>query len=65
MFDVHLIRHEFGCKVSVATTRDVGFVVGMRSVPDNPCNGHTRKEALEQVAILTDLRPALAVIDRG
>ena len=30
-----------------------------------PYDGHTLKEALEQVAILTDQRPALAVVDRG
>jgi len=59
------VRYEFGCKVSVTTTLDEGFVVGMRSFPGNPYDGHTLKEALEQVAILTDQRPALAVVDRG
>ncbi len=43
----------------------VGFVVGMRSFPGNPYDGHTLKEALEQVEILTDQRPDLAVVDRG
>ena len=59
------VRDEFGCKVSVATTLDEGFVVGMRSFAGNPYDGHTLKEALEQVAILTDRRPDLAVVDRG
>lgn len=59
------VRYEFGCKVSVATTLDEGFVVGMRSFAGNPYDGHTLKEALEQVAILTDRRPDLAVVDRG
>jgi transposase, IS5 family len=59
------VRYEFGCKVSVATTLDEGFVVGMRSFPGNPYDGHTLKEALEQVEILTDQRPDLAVVDRG
>ena len=40
-------------------------MVGMRSFADNPYDGHTLKEALEQVAILTDQRPDLAVVDRG
>ena len=31
----------------------------------NPYDGHTLKEALEQVAILTNQRPDLAVVDRG
>lgn len=30
------VRYEFGCKVSVATTLDEGFVVGMRSFTGNP-----------------------------
>ena len=59
------VRYEFGCKVSVATTLAEGFVVGMRSLPGNPCDGHTLAEALEQIEILTDCRPRLAVVDRG
>ena len=58
------MRYEFGCKVSVATTLDEGFVVGMRSFPGNPYDGHTLNEALEQVEIMTDQRPDLAVVDR-
>ena len=59
------VRYEFGTKVSVATTLTGGFVVGMRAVPGNPYDGHTLAEALEQVEILTDCRPTLAVVDRG
>jgi IS5 family transposase len=59
------VRYEFGCKVSVATTLDEGFVVGMRSFPGNPYDGHTLRDALGQVEILTDQRPELAVVDRG
>jgi IS5 family transposase len=59
------VRYEFGCKVSVATTLDEGFVVGMRSFPGNPYDGHTLRDALGQVGILTDQRPELAVVDRG
>ena len=59
------VRYEFGTKVSLATTLDGGFVVGARSFPGNPCDGHTLASALEQVAILTDQVPALAVVDRG
>jgi IS5 family transposase len=59
------VRYEFGCKVSLATTLDEGFVVGMRSFPGNPYDGHTLCSALEQVTILTDQRPELAVVDRG
>jgi len=59
------VRYEFGTKVSLATTLDGGFVVGARSFPGNPYDGHTLASALEQVAILTDQAPALAVVDRG
>ncbi len=59
------VRYEFGTKVSIATTIDEGFVVGMRALPGNPYDGHTLVEALEQVEILTDQRPELAVVDRG
>ena len=37
----------------------------MRALPGNPYDGHTLSEALEQVEILTDRRPSLAVVDRG
>ena len=63
------VRYEFGCKVSIAATLDTilngGFIVGMRSFSGNPCDGHTLAPALEQVEILTDQRPDLAVVDRG
>jgi IS5 family transposase len=57
-------RNEFGCKVSVATTLDEGFVVGMRNFPGNPYDGHTLLPALEQVEVLTDQRPILDVVAR-
>ncbi len=40
------VRYEFGCKVSIATTLTGGFVVGMRSIPGNPYDGHTLPETL-------------------
>ena len=36
-----------------------------RSFPGNPYDGHTLAPALEQVEILTDTRPSLAVVDCG
>ncbi|MGB3553982.1 MAG: IS5 family transposase [Jannaschia sp.] len=58
-------RYEFGCKVSVATTHREGFVVGVRSMPGNPYDGHTLHEAIEQVEILADARPRRVFVDRG
>nr|WP_269101047.1 IS5 family transposase [Mangrovicoccus ximenensis] len=57
------VRYEFGCKVSLATTLDEGFVVGARSFPGNPYDGHTLGAALEQVEVLTGEMPSLAVVD--
>lgn len=59
------VRYEFGTKVSVTTTYKEGFVVGMRSMPGNPYDGHTLREALEQVEILAETRPKRAFVDRG
>ena len=44
--------YEFGVNVSIATTLREGLVVGMRSMPGNPYDGHTLAETLEQVGIL-------------
>jgi len=59
--------YEFGVKVSVATTFKEGLVVGMRSMPGNPYDGHTLAETLEQVGILTgvDKLPRTAIVDKG
>lgn len=57
--------YEFGVKVSITTTHKEGLVVGMRSMPGSPYDGHTLAEALEQAAILSDVTPEVAVVDRG
>jgi IS5 family transposase len=46
--------HEFGVEVSIATTLKEGLVVGIRSMPGNPYDGHTLAETLEQVSILAE-----------
>ena len=57
--------YEFGVKVSIATTLKEGLVVGMRSMPGNPWDGHTLHETLEQVGILANRSPKTVVVDRG
>ena len=52
-------------KVSIATTLKEGLVVGMRSMPGNPYDGHTLAETLEQVSILADTKPTTAIVDKG
>jgi transposase, IS5 family len=57
--------YEFGVKVSVATTHKEGLVVGMRSLPGNPYDGHTLHAALEQVKNLTKRQPKEVFVDLG
>jgi IS5 family transposase len=57
--------YEFGVKVSIAVTHKEGLVVGMRSMPGNPYDGHTLYETLEQATILTDVQPKEVFTDLG
>ena len=58
-------KYEFGNKVSVASTSKESFVVGMKSLPGNPFDGHTLKAAIEQVTSLSGVTPKEAYVDRG
>lgn len=57
--------YEFGVKVTIATTLKEGLVLGMRSMPGNPYDGHTLDETIEQVEILAEQRPGIAIVDKG
>ncbi len=57
--------YEFGVKVTVATTHKEGLVVGMRSFPGNPYDGHTLPKAIEQVSLLTARKPKAVFVDKG
>lgn len=57
--------YEFGVKVSVAVTAGEGLVVGMRSMPGNPYDGHRVDSQLEQVGILAGHTPKIVLSDRG
>lgn len=57
--------YEFGVKVTVATTLKEGLVVGIRSMPGNPWDGHTLEETVEQASILMDKAPNTVIVDRG
>ena len=57
--------YEFGVKTSIAVTAREGIVVGMRSMPGSPYDGHTLASQLEQVEILSGTMPKLALADRG
>ena len=52
-------------KVSIVTTLKEGLVVGCRSMPGNPYDGHTLDETIEQVEILADKRPGVPIVGKG
>lgn len=60
--------YEFGVKVSVAITHRHGLMVGARSFPGNPYDGHTLAAQLEQTTtLLQDVgtKPTTAIVDLG
>ena len=58
-------KYEFGCKVSLAVTKESGVCVGAMSFEKNPYDGHTLSAALEQCERLTEQRPKVALVDLG
>ena len=59
------MSYKFGVKGTIATTLKEGLVVGMRTMPGNPYDGHTLAETLEQVGMLADAKPKIAIVDKG
>ena len=58
-------RYEFGVKASIATTVKEAFIIGARSYPGNPYDGHTLYDQLQQVHTVTDIKPEIGLVDRG
>jgi len=60
--------YEFGVKASLAVTHEHGLMVGARSFPGNPYDGHTLAAQLEQTTTLLEgigVRPLTAIVDLG
>lgn len=60
--------YEFGCKVSLAVTHKQGLMVGARSFPGNPYDGHTLAAQIElTTTLLQDIgvKPTTAIVDLG
>jgi IS5 family transposase len=60
--------YEFGVKASLAVTHKSGLMVGARTFPGNPYDGHILNAQLEQTRILledTGRVPTQAVVDLG
>ena len=49
-------KYEFGVKVGITVTNKSNFVLGARSFPGNPYDGHTLESCLEQAGILSGIR---------
>jgi IS5 family transposase len=62
-------RFEFGCKVSLATTNRTApggqFVLGARTLPGNPFDGHTFAAQITQTERITGVAIERAYVDRG
>lgn len=58
-------QYEFGVKVGIVSTNKESFVIGARSLPGNPYDGHTLQECIEQAKRITDVAPQEVYTDRG
>lgn len=58
-------QYEFGVKVGIVSTNKESFVIGARSLPGNPYDGHTLQECIEQAKRITAVAPKEVYTDRG
>lgn len=58
-------KYEFGVKVGITVTHKSNFVLGARSFPGNPYDGHTLESCLEQAEILSGIRAKEVFVDLG
>ena len=58
-------KYEFGVKVGITVTNKSNFVLGARSFPGNPYDGHALESCLEQAEILSGARAKEAFVDLG
>ena len=58
-------RYEFGCKVSLVTSANRNWILGVSAVHGNPYDGHTLQDALAQSKRLVGWQPRQATVDLG
>ncbi|MEN6620301.1 MAG: IS5 family transposase, partial [Smithella sp.] len=58
-------KYEFGCKVSMVSSSKDNWILGIDALHGNPFDGHTLKDALQQVKQITGWQPLHAYCDRG
>lgn len=58
-------KFEFGNKSGIVLTKTTKIVVGAIAFEDNPYDGHTLEQHLEQTEFLTQSKPKIGIVDRG
>jgi IS5 family transposase len=58
-------RYEFGVKAGLVTTSRGSWIVGAKTYPGNPCDGHTLGDALAQAEAISGTAPKMACCDLG
>jgi len=58
-------KYEFGCKVSMVSSSKDNWILAIDAVHGNPFDGHTLKDALQQVKQITGWQPLHAYCDKG
>ena len=58
-------RYEFGVKTGLVTSARLNWILGARTFPGNPYDGHTLQQALEQAKRITGVEPEQACADLG
>lgn len=58
-------KYEFGCKASIAMTKDTGIIVSAVAHKTNQFDGHTLPEVLELADAIMGQTPKKAIVDRG
>ncbi len=58
-------KYEFGCKVSMVSSSKDNWILAIDALHGNPFDGHTLKDALQQVKQITGWQPLHAYCDKG
>ncbi len=58
-------RYEFGCKVGFVVSTKGNWILGAKAFEDNPYDGHTLQQSLNQAEQLTGIKVQRAVCDQG
>lgn len=58
-------KYEFGCKVSIVTTHNQGFVLSSEALHGNPFDGHTLKQAIVDAEACSQKEIRRLFVDKG